>query len=290
MAVLCGVYTFVFCRAGGGIRRCPWAPLPLTAPDAAAFAVNGFWEFCRILALDLAALAALHFLGAQPGYPKGLIPRVGRGAVRVRCRVCDASRGQAGGVYRSVRPNGAAHLGCVGAGSIVTGQCSGCGAVVLRHPGGAHGFCGGGVQLQPAVLPASGALLCGCYTGPPRLRLAAFLQRYTWQSSELDEYITQQAGERGSQDFLARPPSCYRKTVLSLESPTGAFIASLRFANANLSECNSSILLSQDRSVTQTPRRGVCCSANGNLSGRSPSILLSQDRSAACTPHWGVHC
>ena len=32
----------------------------------------------------------------------------------------------------------------------------------------------------------------------------------------------------------AAPPSCYRKTVLSLESPTGAFIASLRFANANL--------------------------------------------------------
>ena len=57
----------------------------------------------------------------------------------------------------------------------------------------------------------------------------------------------------------AAPPSCYRKTVLSLESPTGAFIASLRFANAN-------------------------------LSGRSPSILLTQDRSVACTPHWGVHC
>jgi len=32
------------------------------------------------------------------------------------------------------------------------------------------------------------------------------------------------------------PPSCYRKTVLPLESPTGAFIASLHFANANLSE------------------------------------------------------
>ena len=32
----------------------------------------------------------------------------------------------------------------------------------------------------------------------------------------------------------AAPPSCYRKTVLSLESPTGVFIASLRFANANL--------------------------------------------------------
>ena len=55
------------------------------------------------------------------------------------------------------------------------------------------------------------------------------------------------------------PPFCLRKNVLSLESPTGAFIASLRFANAN-------------------------------LSGRSPSILLSQDRSVACTPHWGVHC
>ena len=32
----------------------------------------------------------------------------------------------------------------------------------------------------------------------------------------------------------AAPPSCYRKTVPSLESPTGAFIASLRFASANL--------------------------------------------------------
>ena len=31
-------------------------------------------------------------------------------------------------------------------------------------------------------------------------------------------------------------------------------------------------------------------SANGNLSGRSPSILLSQDRSVAQTPHWGVCC
>ena len=29
------------------------------------------------------------------------------------------------------------------------------------------------------------------------------------------------------------PPSCLRKTVLSLKSPTGAFIAPLRCANAN---------------------------------------------------------
>lgn len=174
MAVLCGVYTLFFAVQAAEFAAALGAPLPLTAPDAAAFAVNGFWEFCRILALDLTVLAALHFLGAQPVTQKGLIPRVGRGAVRVRCRVCDAGRGQAGGVYQSVRPNGAAHLGCVGAGSIVTGQCSGCGAVVPLHPGGTHGLCGSGVQLQPAVLPASGALLCGCSAGPPRLRLAAF--------------------------------------------------------------------------------------------------------------------
>ena len=40
-----------------------------------------------------------------------------------------------------------------------------------------------------------------------------------------------------------------RKTVLSLKSPTGAFIAALRFANANLSGRGPSILLPQDRSV-----------------------------------------
>ena len=231
MAVLCGVYTlFLPCRR----RNSPLpsrAPLPLTAPDAAAFAVNGFGSFAAFWRWTLLCWRHCTFGGAA-GYPKGLIPRVGRGAVRVRCRVCDASRGQAGGVYQSVRPNGAAHLGCVGAGSIVTGQCSGCGAVVPLHPGGTHGLCGSGVQLQPAVLPASGALLCGCSAGPPDCDWQ-LLQRYTWQSSELDEYITQQAGKTRT-CRSETPPSCYRKTVLSLESPTGAFIASLRFENANL--------------------------------------------------------
>ena len=46
------------------------------------------------------------------------------------------------------------------------------------------------------------------------------------------------------------PPSCCRKTVLSLKSPTGAFIVPLRFTNANLSGRGPSILLPQDRSVT----------------------------------------
>ena len=45
------------------------------------------------------------------------------------------------------------------------------------------------------------------------------------------------------------PPSCCRKTVLSLKSPTGAFIAPLRSTNANLSGRGPSILLTQDRSV-----------------------------------------
>ena len=171
MAVLCGVYTLFFAVQAAEFAAALGAPLPLTAPDAAAFAVNGFWEFCRILVLDLTVLAALHFLGAQPVTQKGLsrvlaVALCGFGAGFAMLAAAKLA------VY--INLYGAAHLGCVGAGSIVTGQCSGCGAVVLRHPGGAHGLCGGGVQLQPAVLPASGALLCGCSAGPPRLRLAAF--------------------------------------------------------------------------------------------------------------------
>ena len=72
MAVLCGVYTLFFAVQAAEFAAALGAPLPLTAPDAAAFAVNGFWEFCRILALDLTVLAALHFLGAQPVTQKGL--------------------------------------------------------------------------------------------------------------------------------------------------------------------------------------------------------------------------
>ena len=45
------------------------------------------------------------------------------------------------------------------------------------------------------------------------------------------------------------PSILLRKTVLSLKSPTGAFIAPLRCANANLSGRGPSILLTQDRSV-----------------------------------------
>ena len=47
------------------------------------------------------------------------------------------------------------------------------------------------------------------------------------------------------------PPFCLRKNVLSLESPTGAFIASFRFANAKLSviKYQQQIPLSNDSPV-----------------------------------------
>ena len=47
----------------------------------------------------------------------------------------------------------------------------------------------------------------------------------------------------------AAPPSCYRKTVLSLAHPTGVCIVELHSTNANLSGRSPSILLTQDRSV-----------------------------------------
>lgn len=38
----------------------------LTAPEASAFAVNGFWELLRIQLLDIVVLAGIHFLGRRP--------------------------------------------------------------------------------------------------------------------------------------------------------------------------------------------------------------------------------
>ena len=215
MAVLCGVYTLFF-----AVQAAEFA----AAPDRAGCRRVCGERFLGVLPHSGAGpycAGGTALFGGAAGYPKGLIPRVGRGAVRVRCRVCDAGRGQAGGVYQSVRPNGAAHLGCVGAGSIVTGQCSGCGAVVLRHPGGAHGLCGGGVQLQPAVLPASGALLCGCSAGPPRLRLAAFAALHLAEQRAGRVYHPTGRGKRelvGAQPLhlvIARP-FCRLKAPLGL--------------------------------------------------------------------------
>ena len=51
----------------------------------------------------------------------------------------------------------------------------------------------------------------------------------------------------------AGPSILLRKTVLSLKSPTGAFIAPLRFANANLSGRGPSILLRKTVLLLKSP-------------------------------------
>ena len=61
VAALCGVYALFFAVQAG-----EWfaaAPLGLSAPDAAAFAVDGFWELLKILLLDFAVLAGVYFFG-----------------------------------------------------------------------------------------------------------------------------------------------------------------------------------------------------------------------------------
>lgn len=61
VAALCGVYALFFALQAG-----EWfdaAPLGLSAPDAAAFAVDGFWELLKILLLDFAVLAGVYFFG-----------------------------------------------------------------------------------------------------------------------------------------------------------------------------------------------------------------------------------
>lgn len=65
---LCAIYTLFF-----ALQAAEWlaaAPLGLTAPAAADFAVDGFWELLRILLLDFCVLAAVRFLGRRP------LPRV----------------------------------------------------------------------------------------------------------------------------------------------------------------------------------------------------------------------
>ena len=69
VAALCGVYALFFAMQAG-----EWfaaAPLGLSAPDATAFAVDGFWELQKILLLNFGVLAGVHFLGRAP-LPKAL--------------------------------------------------------------------------------------------------------------------------------------------------------------------------------------------------------------------------
>ena len=64
VGALCAVYGLFF-----ALQALEWlaaAPLGLTAPQASAFAVDGFWELMRILLLDFCVLAAVRFFGRQP--------------------------------------------------------------------------------------------------------------------------------------------------------------------------------------------------------------------------------
>lgn len=71
LLVLCGVYALFFAVQAAEFAAALGAPLPLTAPGAAQFAVSGFWELCRVMLLNLAVLTALHLLGAKPITQKG---------------------------------------------------------------------------------------------------------------------------------------------------------------------------------------------------------------------------
>ena len=67
---LCALYSLFFT-----LQLAEWTAAMggpgLTAPEASAFAVDGFWELLRIQLLDIAVLAGVHFLAKRP-LPKAL--------------------------------------------------------------------------------------------------------------------------------------------------------------------------------------------------------------------------
>jgi len=67
---LCALYSLFF-----ALQLAEWTAAMggpgLTAPEASAFAVDGFWELLRIQLLDIAVLAGVHFLAKRP-LPKAL--------------------------------------------------------------------------------------------------------------------------------------------------------------------------------------------------------------------------
>ena len=266
MAVLCGVYTLFFAVQAAEFAAALGAPLPLTAPDAAAFAVNGFWEFCRILALDLTVLAALHFLGAQPVTQKGLsrvlaVALCGFGAGFAMLAAAKLA------VYinlygPTVRRIWAAWvLGALLLASVLAAVRLFCGIPAARMAFVAAAFSFSLLCCLPLER------FCGCSAGPPRLRLAAFAALHLAEQRAGRVYHPTGRGKRelvGAQPLhlaIARPfcrlkaplglsllhfvsqtrtcrsetpPSCaVRKTVLSLAHPTGVCIVELHSTNAN---------------------------------------------------------
>ena len=233
MAVLCGVYTLFFAVQAAEFAAALGAPLPLTAPDAAAFAVNGFWEFCRILALDLTVLAALHFLGAQPVTQKGLsrvlaVALCGFGAGFAMLAAAKLA------VYinlygPTVRRIWAAWvLGALLLASVLAAVRLFCGIPAAR------------MAFVAAVFSFS-LLCCRLWSAsvwmlswPAPIAIGSFCSATPGRAASWTSISPNRQGKTRT-CRSETPPSCaVRKTVLSLESPTGAFIASLRFANANL--------------------------------------------------------
>ena len=69
VAGLCGVYALFF-----AVQLAEYAAalgLPLAPAAASGFAVEGFWSLCRVLVLNFAVLATVHFFGARPADAPG---------------------------------------------------------------------------------------------------------------------------------------------------------------------------------------------------------------------------
>lgn len=69
VAGLCGVYALFF-----AVQLAEYAAalgLPLAPAVASGFAVEGFWSLCRVLVLNFAVLATVHFFGARPADAPG---------------------------------------------------------------------------------------------------------------------------------------------------------------------------------------------------------------------------
>ena len=109
---LCAVYALFF--AVQAAEFLPALGAPLAPQQVSRFAVEGFWQLCRILLLDFAVLAAVNFFGARPADAR---PPARRAVCvrRVRAGVCGACRRQARAVHPSLRPHAAA--GAVGLGA-----------------------------------------------------------------------------------------------------------------------------------------------------------------------------
>ena len=244
MAVLCGVYTLFFAVQAAEFAAALGAPLPLTAPDAAAFAVNGFWEFCRILVLDLTVLAALHFLGAQPVTQKGLsrvlaVALCGFGAGFAMLAAAKLA------VYINLYGPTVRRIWAAGCWEhcywpVFWLRC-GCSAASRRHAWPLW-------RRRSASACCAACLWSACVwmlSWPAPIAIGNFCSATPGRAASWTSISPNRQGKMRT-CRSETPPFCLRKNVLSLKHPAGVFVAS---ANANLSGRGPSILLTQDRSV-----------------------------------------